>query len=368
MKKKVLFFIDTLGYGGAERVLVNLVNNMNKDKFDVTLMTLFDYGVNKQSLDKSIKYYSVFNKVFRGNVLLCKMFGRKFLYHMLIKDRYDILVSFLEGNTTRILSGCTQDHVKKLAWIHVEMSPKTLFYCYRSKKEAISVYNSFDKIVGVSQTVVDSFENNIGITDKSAVLYNVVDSDFILEKAMEEQPCRYDKNCMNLVSVGRLIEQKAYGRLLSIHKRLIDDGYHVKLYILGTGEQETMLKKYISDNKLENSAFLMGFTENPYCYVKNADLFVCSSHREGYSTAVTESLIVGTPVVTTLCSGMKEMLGENEYGLITDNNEEALYMGIKDLLDHKEKLEYYKEKAIERGKYFNKETTVKKVEDFLESL
>ena len=109
----------------------------------------------------------------------------------------------------------------------------------------------------------------------------------------------------------------------------------------------------------------LGYQTNPYKYVAKCDLFVCASFAEGFSTAATEALIVGTPVCTTEVSGMREMLGDNEYGIITENDEEALYEGIKDLLDHPEKLAHYKEKAIERGKRFSTEETVKAVEEML---
>ena len=95
------------------------------------------------------------------------------------------------------------------------------------------------------------------------------------------------------------------------------------------------------------------------------DMFVCSSIKEGFSTAVTEALILGLPVVTTLCSGMKEMLGASEFGLITENEEEALYEGIKKMLTEKDLLEKYKEKSVERGSFFNWDKTVKAVEELI---
>lgn len=84
------------------------------------------------------------------------------------------------------------------------------------------------------------------------------------------------------------------------------------------------------ENNLTDTFTFLGYRDNPYKYVKKADLYVCSSRREGFSTAVTEALIVGTPVVSTNCSGAYELLGKNnEYGIVTENNEDALYEGIK---------------------------------------
>ena len=126
------------------------------------------------------------------------------------------------------------------------------------------------------------------------------------------------------------------------------------------------MEHYIRENGLQEVITLLGYQTNPYKYVSKCDLFVCASFAEGFSTAATEALIVGTPVCTVEVSGMKEMLGEhNEWGIVTKNSEEALYPGIKDLLDHPDKLVYYKEKAIERGKSFSTENTVRAVEDML---
>jgi len=105
------------------------------------------------------------------------------------------------------------------------------------------------------------------------------------------------------------------------------------LWLVGEGEQRTALEKQIESLNLKDKVFLTGFQNNPYPYIKNANVFVCSSLTEGYSTVVTEALILECPVVTTDCSGMKELLLNGKCGIITENNEEALYKGIKLFLD-----------------------------------
>ena len=127
-----------------------------------------------------------------------------------------------------------------------------------------------------------------------------------------------------------------------------------------------MLQHYIQEKQLEKSVTLWGFQTNPYAFMAQSDLFVCSSISEGYSTAVTEALILGLPVVTTACSGMGELLKEGECGIITENSEDALLAGIKQLLDHPEQLAHYKEKATARGKEFTLEALMKPIEDLLQ--
>ena len=113
----------------------------------------------------------------------------------------------------------------------------------------------------------------------------------------------------------------------------------------------------------------MGFHQNPYKYVARCDLYVCSSHREGFSTAVTEALVVGTPVVSTNCSGAKELLGDdNEYGIVVENSEEGIYQGMKQMLSNPEMLAYYKKQAKLRGSFFSRTETVRAVEFYFESV
>lgn len=118
------------------------------------------------------------------------------------------------------------------------------------------------------------------------------------------------------------------------------------LYILGIGPLQAEMEEYIRRNELQDTVTLLGYQTNPYNYVSKCDLFVCASFAEGFSTAATEALIVGTPVCTVEVSGMKEMLGEhNEWGVVTENSEDELYLGIKKLLDDPALLAHYKAKA-----------------------
>lgn len=129
------------------------------------------------------------------------------------------------------------------------------------------------------------------------------------------------------------------------------------------------MKNYVKEKDMENCVTFLGYQTNPYKYVAKSDVFVCSSFSEGFSTAATEALIVGTPVCTVEVSGMKEMLGENnEYGIVTENDEEALYRGIKSLIESPELLAHYKKQAEIRGKDFSTEQTVRAVEEMLEKL
>lgn len=367
-KKKILFLIHDLGQGGAEKVLVNLVNHMDQRKFDISLIALFGGGVNEQYLKPHIHYQTIFPKTFRGNVTLMKLLNPRRLHKLFIRELYDIEVSYLEGPSARIISGCPEPDTRLVTWIHIEQrSTKRAAGSFRSVREAMDCYNHFDRIIGVSETVKASFLSVLPVTTPMQVLYNTNESAKIMKQAHESvEPDLFSAQEIKLVGVGKLLKSKGFDRMARIIKRLRDEHYRVHLYILGSGPLRQTLEQYIGENHLENQITLLGYQTNPYRYVSKCDLFVCASHAEGFSTAATEALIVGTPVCTVEVSGMKEMLGENnEWGIITENSEEALYQGIRRLLDDPALLAHYREMAAQRGKTFSTENTVRAVEEML---
>lgn len=365
--KNILFLIHDLGHGGAEKVLVNLVNNMDPKKFNISVISLFGGGVNEQFLAPHINYRSIFKKSFRGNSHIMKLFSPKQLHRRFIKNKYDIEISYLEGPSARIISGCTEKDTKLVSWIHIEQhTRKIAAKAFRGYNESSKCYQRFDKTICVSKYVMQDFKSLYPNITNLDVLYNTNESKQIQTSAIESVDFDFNKGEIHLVGVARLLPHKGFDRLLRIVKQLRGENFPVHLHILGVGPQKEELADYIKKNCLQDAVTFHGYQTNPYKYVAKCDLFVCASLAEGFSTAATEALIVGTPVCTVEVSGMKEMLGEhNEYGIVTDNNDEALYQGIKNLLVNPELLKHYTEKAIERGKYFSTENTVKAVENML---
>lgn len=345
---------------------------MDRSKFDITVLALFGGGINEQFLSPEIRLLHGHQRMIPGNSHLMKLFSPKTLFRHYIKEKYDVIISYLEGPSARIVSGCPDDGTKLVSWIHVEQhSMKKAARSFRGAAEAKYCYERFDRTICVAQSVAADFQSIFLLKQPPEVLYNTVESDVILEKAAETvEPEIFCKEEFKLVGVGKLVQNKGFDRLLRIHKRLLtEDHLPVHTYLLGEGSERMQLEQWIRENGLQHSVTLLGYHTNPYKYVAACDLFVCASHAEGFSTAATEALIVGTPVITTRVSGMEEMLGSNgEYGIITENDEEALYQGIRDMLTTPGKLEHYKVKAKERGSYFSTEQTVAAVENMLEQL
>lgn len=369
--KKILFVIHNMEDGGAQKVLTSLVNNMSREQFDISVVSLFGGGVNEQLLKPHIHYRAVFPRPFRGNSIIQKLFSPEFLHRFCIREHYDIEVSYLEGVSARIVSGCRDENTRLVCWIHSTLqSSRDGASCFRSVKEAQSCYSRFERIICVSKWTQQAFRNAFPAIPKVDVLYNTVESDLILSSARQEAARMHaSAGEFKLIGVGSLKPVKGFDRLIRVHARLRQEGYPVHTYLLGQGPDLEKLQQQAADCGEEASVTFLGFDPNPCQYVQKSDLFVCSSHSEGFSTAVTEALIVGTPICTVHVSGMKEMLGENdEWGIVTENNEEALYQGIRRLLDDPSLLKSYREKAARRGKVFSTGNTVHAVEEMLLSL
>lgn len=364
---RILFLIHDLGVGGAEKVLVNLVNNLDRSKFDISVIALFGGGVNEQFLAPDIQYRAVFPRNIPGNSKLMKLFTPEQLHKFCVKEHYDIEVSYLEGPSARIVSGCPNADTKLVSWIHVELhTQEKVSRPFRCFKEAQSCYEKFHHTVCVSEYVKNDFTRLVKLEQPCSVLYNTVESGKIIESAREPIGEEFSPDLIHLTAVGKICTQKGIDRLLRILKQLLAEKYPVQLHLLGVGPYEEEARKFLTDNGMSDAVVFHGYQTNPYKYVSKADLFVCASHAEGFSTAATEALIVGTPVCTVEVSGMKEMLGDNnEWGIVTENDEHALYQGIRRLLDDPDLLAHYQEKAAQRGKTFSTENTVKAVEEML---
>lgn len=325
--KKVLILIPNLKGGGAERVVVDLVNNFESLEYDVTLMTLYDKGINKKLISDKVKYRYFCKHQIRGIWRIYKIIPRKLLHKLIIKHEYDIEIAYLEGMATKVIAG-GNENIRKIAWLHCELTNHLDYFMemYRNIGEFREVYSKFNKIVCVSEDVKTSFQNDFlnGFSNLK-VVHNVIDDERILYLAQQEVSLNISHDVLNFVSVGRLVEQKGYQRLLRIFNRLKNEKVH--LYILGEGPDSKKLKEYIKKNNLSNVT-MMGFQKNPYNIISKMDCYICSSFQEGFSTAVAESIILNVPIISTQCSGSRELC-DSGVGIVCENSEEALYNTIK---------------------------------------
>ena len=364
---KILFFIENLTGGGAEKVLCNLVNHMDLTKFDITVHTVWPCDARKY-LVPGVRYKTIYSSVNRLNRLRYRIVAESGLaYKIYVKDNYDIECAYLEMGSTKVLASSTNKKSKKLAWVHCDLTKAvadTMAYVEKTK----SWYAKYDRVICVSQNVKEKFDELYQNKFNSCVLYNVVDDTVIREKALHPLPEGIKRNRFTVLSVGRLTPPKKYIRLLHAHKRLLDEGIKHDLWILGDGPQRPELEQYVTENDLRESVLMPGFMENPYPFMREADLLACSSIYEGYSTFLTEGVVLNKPIITTNVSGTFELLGNSEFGLIVENDDEAFFRGLKQMLTDTALRGKYENAISKRSKTISAERMTETTEQFFEGL
>lgn len=251
--------------------------------------------------------------------------------------------------------------------MHIDMK-KNPYACnrYKSQAEHGAVYEKYNKVCCVSQSVKEVF-NTMFFNDKRVVVqYNPVDSAEVMRKGRERVDL-IPNQTLQLGTIGRLEEQKGFIRLLDCLGRLKGKGYQFGLWIAGEGSQRPKLEALMEKYQLQDQVKLLGFQENPYRYMNKCDVFVCSSYAEGFSTAATESLILGKPIFTTECAGMQELFGAEKCGEIVPNTDEVLYDMLENLLSGKWKAADYTEAVARRSLDFDIKKRMQEIETILDT-
>ncbi len=330
-KKSIVFGITKLDIGGAERVLVDIINNIS-DKFNITVFTIYSGGILEKELNHNVKIVSLYQNQNRVLPLYILLNSRK-IYNKFIKNNFDIEVAFLEGPITRIFRFKNKKSVRKIAWVHNDITKVfgNNIKAKIKKKLDKSVYKNYDEIVFVSNENKNSFKNLYGNIGKQIVIYNYLDKNRIIEKSKENKEILKKEETPIFVTVARLTKQKGIDRLIKVHKRIIDDGIKHKIYVIGDGVEKDKLKKLIKQFKIEKSFILLGKKENPYCYIKSADYFCLLSLYEGYGMVIEEAKIFNKPILITKTAAV-EAVRDYEKSLIIENNEEDIYDKLKKVL------------------------------------
>ncbi len=382
MKKNILFVVDNLKLGGVTKVLTNLLKKLDYSKYNIDLLVLHYYKDMQVKLPTNVtilkgsKKFSLIDenigvllkekniKKLLKKCLLVFQIKTGIIKNRIINDRnihinkqYDIEVAFNDGFT--YFYTAYGNSRKKIAWMHSDVLVKD--YSSRYYKKIKNALSLMDINVAVSDKVAEAYQIRYGIKNIETIL-NVMDTDEIIEKSNLHENIPFDKKQLNFLSVGRLDYSKNYDMLLRVSKRLIDDGYNFKVYIVGDGDQRNQLEKSIIDLQMKEHFILLGRKDNPYPYIKNSDVFLLSSRYEGLPTVIVEALILHIPCISTEVSGIHQILSE-AYGIITKNNENDFYYNLKNILNNPEKIKIMKNNLL-NYKYDN-DSIIKQIEKIL---
>lgn len=370
--KRILFVIDSLNGGGAEKILLDVIGGLDKELYEIDLQVIWNRGYYLERIPSCVNYHSIisdFSNSFLGKAkrrafeILLKRGNGQLLHKLFIRKKYDVEIAFLEGASTKIVSGAS---CRKIAWVHIDMQANTWYeQFYSSHNQTTRTYRNFDKICHVSNALKEVFIEKFGISDKCVVVYNPVDEKEI--KKLSQLPATTSIRAKEkvFVTVGRLEKQKGYDRLIAAAARLNKQQYRFKIAILGSGSLEEELMQQCYELGVQEQVEFLGYQPNPYSIISQADVFICSSRSEGFSTAVTEALVLGIPVITTDCAGMDELLCGGSCGMIFQNSVDGIENGMKLILDNETIEQNLRMAAQKRGNDFTMNTSMKHIEEII---
>lgn len=384
--KKILFVINTLGCGGAEMAMLELIRNLNGKGCEISLFVLMNQGemihqvpdyvkvLNENITDcsvlnkegkKHLKHYirkTLFCKgsVFKNILYLVKnlvamvrkgkILPDKLLWRVMsdgapeIHETYDLAVAYLEGGSAYYVA----DHVKaarKVGFIHIDYEKAG--YTRNLDK---SCYENYHRIFTVSEEVKQHF---IAVypeyRGKTEVFHNMINQNRIRERAKLPGGFEDEFNGTRILTVGRLTAQKAYEIAIAAMKLLKDKGENVRWYVLGEGEERKVLEKQIEEYGLQKDFLLLGAKSNPYPYLAQADLYVHATRYEGKSIAIQEAQTLGCTILVSDCSGNREQVNDGVDGAMCKLTPEGICEGICKLLEDKEACRRYREAAAKKN-------------------
>lgn len=373
MKKiKVVFVHYKLVCGGAEQALFDLIQLLDKERFDVTLFVqspggdwdhkfidagirvIYDYSCRQPTWNPVRKLGNVVKKLKTAEAYKREGEG---LLDVILPEKPDIVISYSAWCHDLIaFTECG----KSVKYIHGDPGTNPVY-----RKEAQSkqeMLKRFDRIVCVSRAAWHSFQEISGITKGVELHYNPIDSDSVRSKA--EIPVELPKDVPLVCAVGRLSEEKGFERLIVIHKRLLNEGIRHKLVIVGDGPDRDFLRRLVNATETQDTVILAGYQSNPYPYMKQSKFLVSSSFTEGLPVISMEALCLGIPMVSAVPS-IGETFGEEMCGIITENDNRSLEAGIRKMLTDEAFYAEAKAGAVRRSSFFDGARMVREVEEML---
>lgn len=351
MKKKLLFFIDSLGCGGAEKSLISLLPLIDYDRYDVDLIVYESGGAFEKFVPSQVRIID-YTRAYHKNSLWRKILvrvvdcylspqmrlikrhhaeilwrGAKWFYKRIPKQ-YDVAIAYQQGFPTFFLTDKV-DASKRIAWINVDPyeAGYDMDYCRQ-------FYEKLDHVVAVSKKLHEKLEMmSPWMADKITCIYDIVNQDVIRQMANEpiNDMTHHDGKTV-IVTVGRLVPQKNYLLAVKTARLLKKQGLSFKWYFVGEGEMRTAIEESIKEYGLNEEVILLGFKENPYPYMAKADIYVQTSSFEGFGLTIAEAKILHKPVVSTNFDVVKDQISDRQNGLIAEMTPQSVADRILELL------------------------------------
>lgn len=373
--QKVLIVNDLIKGGGVEKLLQDFVNRWH-DKCDLTVMSTYKEHDFYEYYPRDVKYtfktvYPRYSRKFSfafAKCMLKKAYCRLRLRYMRNHNDFEVIISLKDGEVTKLIADFKAP--RKYTWYHTDYNSYYYSqYLYGSAENEFNTLKKYTNVVCVSEIIKESLIKVLGDTGNYVVKYNPLNNEKI-DYGGHEPVLDYNKTEGKtlFVVVGRINYQKGYDLLLEAAHMLEQDGYDFEVLVIGgredwSDEYDRIMR---SMNRLNiKTVRFIGLRSNPYKYMKMADWMLSTSIFEGYSLVSQEAALLETPMLLTDCSGVRELLGDSEYGIVMEPSVRGIYEGMKRVMDDPELRKYYKQKIVERKAIIDQDARFKAIEDLV---
>lgn len=372
--KKIRFSITNLGSGGAEKILINILKHLPRDKYQVSLFLFEKSGVYLKDIpnDVELQYFinpakfvgclqKLYDRLIKRIAFRILMHYPRLVYKICGVKYCDIDVAFIQDTTYLLKADWAKS---KVAWIHCDVK-NTPFYDVGLRENL----QRADKIICVSQAVqINTGKCFPEYDSKLQFIYNPSPIDEIMVMSNCEIIPKYQQQ--TIIAVGRLAREKGFDLLINALKKMHQKGHKYSLKIIGEGYERPNLQNLINVLELEDFVELLGFKSNPYKYIKAADLLVLSSYFEGLGQVLVEALCLGVPIVSSDCeSGPRDVLCSGKCGLLVPvGDSDQLAVGIERVMTDQILREQFIASGLQRAKDFDSPKIMAEIELLFDSL
>lgn len=324
MKKNILISHVHMQTGGIETSLVNLLNSLDKNKYNIDLMLFYPTGKLLDLIPDWVNVIPIWNTNKKNHKLLKNIILSRNIICRIIKNiicnpmtaklfipkkKYDVAIAYSGySNFIDTVAG-KSNATNKFIWVHADfLTQYNIDESFRKKfKQIYKKYKYFDKIVVVSKSAADNFKKLCPeLSNKVTFQWNI-NKERVVESSTDAN-INFDKNCYNIVAIARLAKYKGIERLVETANLLKQNGsLNFRIYVLGDGPSRKSIQERIDELKLNDNFILLGNIDNVFPIIKQADLYVSPSDSEGFSSVTLEALISNLPVVATPTASSKDI-------------------------------------------------------------
>ena len=374
-KLKVLFRQRSMEMGGVEKVILSMLNGLDREKFDMTICLNINQGDLRNEIPPHVKKVSIANgkEDFSKNSLIQKLqlAKRKFkldkaqknpkIADAVLKDQFDVEIAPTYATFSSVLNSSNKNS-KKIGWFHSDI---TLPKLQPLVPEILKQIPQFDYFIFGSQQTKDILIETYPTIKipENQVIRNAIPIEELKKKSKEFVPQFPEKPIF--VSVGRLHSRKGFHKLMEAHAQLLKAGFDHQIIIIGDGEEKTNLKKQAQELGVTDSFQLLGSLLNPYPYVKNADFFILPSESESWPLIIADSLILQKPIISTNVGGIPEMIAHDKTGFLVNYEVEEMYDAMKKFMTEPKYVEKIKENLTDIEKQFDNQKIFDAVENII---